>query len=40
MAPLMVYHRMIEPYPYDWTGYPITVIADINVTDIDRPTGI
>jgi len=40
IAPLTAYHRMTEPYPYDSTGYPITVIADIDVTDIDRPTGI
>ena len=40
MMPQTEYHRMMEPNMYDSVGYPMMVIEDMKVTDIDKPTGI
>jgi len=40
IIPLTEYHRTMEPNMYDSVGYPIIVIEDMKVTEIDRPTGI
>jgi len=38
--PLTVNNMIIVPYPYASVGKPMTVMADMNVTAIESPTGI